>query len=433
MRSLSGLLLFFTGMFIDEAKINVKAGTGGNGCISFHREKFVPKGGPDGGNGGRGGSIYLKADRNYYTLLDFSHKIHFKAKSGAHGQGDNKQGREAEDLFILVPCGTVVYDVGTGELMGELVEDGQTLLVARGGRGGRGNASYATPANRVPRMAEKGEPGEDRWIKLELKLLADVGIVGYPNAGKSTLLSKVSAATPKIAPYPFTTIEPNLGVVSLGDNRRAVFADIPGLIEGAHKGAGMGDKFLRHIERTRLLIHLVDVSQIGPENPLREYENLNKELKNFSPSLAEKPQIVAANKIDIEGTKEKFEALRSAFKEKKIKVYPLSLQEEKGVPQILKAVAKALPGAEAPTSTRVPVLRLPEEETFSITREGHKFIVKGKAVERAVAMTHFISEEGVARLQKKLIKMGVEEALKKEGAVTGDTIKIGKIEFNFQE
>lgn len=283
-------------MFIDSAKIHVKAGDGGNGVISFRREKFVPKGGPDGGDGGDGGSVYIVADRNLATLLDFRYAPHYKAERGAHGQGSRKSGVSGKDVIIKVPCGTLVKDAQTGELLADLTEHDAKILVAKGGKGGRGNQHFATPTNRAPRYAEKGQPGEERWIELELKLLADVGLVGFPNAGKSTLISVLSAAKPKIADYPFTTLEPNLGIVRYQDYKSFVMADIPGIIEGASEGKGLGLKFLKHIERTKVLAILIPATS---DDPKREYKILTTELKKFSPALAEKPKLVVVTKMDI--------------------------------------------------------------------------------------------------------------------------------------
>ncbi|MCS6989745.1 MAG: GTPase ObgE [Chloroherpetonaceae bacterium] len=283
-------------MFIDSAKIHVKAGDGGNGVVSFRREKFVPKGGPDGGDGGDGGSVYIVADSNLSTLLDFRYAPHYKAERGAHGQGSRKSGQSGNDIIIKVPCGTLVKDAETGELLADLAEHGAKVLVAKGGKGGRGNPHFATPTNRAPRYAEKGAPGEERWLELELKLLADVGLVGFPNAGKSTLISVLSAAKPKIADYPFTTLEPNLGIARYQDYKSFVIADIPGIIEGASEGKGLGLKFLKHIERTKVLAILIPATS---DDPKREYKILTTELKKFSPALVEKPKIVVVTKMDV--------------------------------------------------------------------------------------------------------------------------------------
>ena len=287
-------------MFVDEVDIHVIAGSGGNGCLSFRREKFVPRGGPDGGDGGGGGSVYVAAIATKNTLVDFRYHPDFKARRGQHGQGSNRTGQTASDLDVTVPIGTLVYEKsdGVARLLADLAEEGQRVLVARGGRGGRGNARFVSSANRAPRRTEPGEPGEEKVLRLELKLLADVGLIGFPNAGKSTLISRISAARPKIADYPFTTLAPNLGVVSLSDDRSFVVADVPGLIKGAHQGHGLGDRFLRHVERTKVLVHLVDVSGASGRDPVEDFDTIQEELRLFDSELAAKPQIVAANKID---------------------------------------------------------------------------------------------------------------------------------------
>ncbi|MGC8718840.1 MAG: GTPase ObgE [Thermodesulforhabdaceae bacterium] len=329
--------------FIDEALIHVKAGDGGNGCISFRREKYVPKGGPDGGDGGKGGDVYLVATSSKHTLLDFHYRRVFKAGRGQHGRGKNQHGRSGNDIYIPVPVGTVVKDAITGEVLADLVEDGQKWLAARGGRGGRGNARFATSTNQAPRFAEEGEKGEERDLKLELKLLADVGIVGFPNAGKSTLISVISEAKPKIADYPFTTLTPQLGVVSVDSDRTFVVADIPGLIEGAHKGAGLGIQFLKHIERTRVIIHLIDISSIDPSDPLKPYRAIREELRNFNPLLLEKPEVVALNKIDLMGDRKEIDKLLDIYKKNlDLPVFAISALTRKGVPDLIRKVAQLL-------------------------------------------------------------------------------------------
>jgi len=292
-------------MFVDHARIYIKAGSGGNGCLAFRREKYVPKGGPSGGNGGKGGSVYLRSNFHLNTLLSFKYQQHFQAERGRHGEGSNRHGRDGEDSYIDVPVGTQVYDEATGELLFDLDRPGMTVLAAQGGRGGRGNASFATSTNQAPRRVELGHPGEEKVLILELKVLADVGLVGYPNAGKSTLISVISAAKPKIADYAFTTLTPNLGVVQYADYDSFVVADIPGLIEGAHEGSGLGDQFLRHIERTKVLAHLVDVSDFGDPDPVHAYETISHELELYSPELTKKKQIVVASKMDVVNTKKR--------------------------------------------------------------------------------------------------------------------------------
>jgi GTP-binding protein len=328
--------------FIDEAKIYVKAGDGGRGCVSFRREKFVPRGGPNGGDGGNGGDVVMVANRNMTSLLDHRYQQHYRAKRGVHGKGKDQHGKNAEDLLIPVPMGTIIKDLETDKFYGDLTEEGQTLIVAKGGKGGRGNARFVTSTNQAPKEAEPGTPGEEKTLKLELKLLADVGLLGFPNAGKSTLISTLSAARPKIADYPFTTLVPNLGVVSYGDGQTFVLADIPGIIEGAHEGAGLGIQFLKHIERTKILIHLLDLSPITERDPVDDYETLNNELESFSEELSRKPQIVALNKIDITEAREELERIQKHFSDMGIKTFPISSATGEGTKELVWEVAKQL-------------------------------------------------------------------------------------------
>lgn len=328
--------------FVDEVRIHVKAGDGGNGCISFRREKFVPKGGPNGGDGGKGGDVILQADAQLTTLLDLTYPKIFCAQKGSHGKGKDQTGKDGEDLVIRIPVGTAIWDDQTGELLQELLYNGQQYTVVKGGRGGRGNARFATPTLRTPRRAEKGEKGEERWLRLELKLLADVGLIGYPNVGKSTLLSKISSAHPKIADYPFTTLVPNLGVVSREDHPTFIVADIPGLIEGASQGAGLGLTFLRHIERTRLLIHLLTFQDEGMSDPLKDFQNLNQELIAYHPSLQEKRQLIVLNKIDLPFIREKAKIIRERFKEMGRELFLISAKTGEGVEELLNRVFREL-------------------------------------------------------------------------------------------
>ncbi|MCL4874701.1 GTPase ObgE [bacterium] len=326
--------------FIDEAKIYVKAGDGGRGCVSFRREKYVPKGGPDGGNGGRGGDVILVAEGRLASLLDFKYKREYKAERGQHGMGSMCSGRDGLDLRINVPVGTVVKDADTGEVLADLVEDGQEYLVSRAGRGGKGNAHFATSTHQTPRFAQPGEPGEERNLKLELKLLADVGIIGFPNAGKSTLISHISAAKPRIADYPFTTLVPNLGIVQFGDFGGFVVADIPGLIEGAHEGKGLGVRFLKHIERTSIFIHVIDLSPVSGRDPKEDFEIVNRELRAFKAELAERPQVVALNKTDIPEAEEKVPELLKFFNGLGIKVFSISAATGKGLKELVNYVGR---------------------------------------------------------------------------------------------
>ncbi len=324
-------------MFIDQAKIFIQAGNGGDGCVSFRREKFIPRGGPDGGDGGKGGNILLVTSSSIKTLLDFSRQPHYRAQKGTHGSGNNRFGKAGADLILKVPLGTVVYK--GEEVICDLVDEGQSVIVARGGRGGRGNAKFKSRRERVPRFAEEGEAGESATLKLELKLIAQVGLLGYPNAGKSTLLSVISSARPKIADYPFTTLAPNLGVVRLGEEESFIVADIPGLIADAHKGKGLGDQFLRHIERTEVLVHLVDIQGYAEESPFDNYIATNKELKAFNPQLMKKPQIVVVNKMDIPSASTKLKKFRSRIKKK---VYPISALTREGIKELLQAIRRKL-------------------------------------------------------------------------------------------
>jgi len=326
--------------FLDKAKIYVKAGDGGNGCIAFRREKFVRFGGPSGGDGGKGGDVILQADKRLTTLMDFKYKKHFKAERGQHGSGNNKHGKNGKDLIIKVPVGTVVKDSETGEIIADLTEDGQKVIVAKGGRGGRGNSAFKTSTRQAPDFAEEGKKGEERWIELELKLLADIGIIGFPNAGKSTLISTLSSAKPKIADYPFTTLTPVLGVLQLDYGKSVVLADIPGLIEGASKGQGLGHEFLRHIERTKALIHMIDISDFREKNPIEAFNIINNELKEYSPKLLEKPQIVVGNKIDILSDKSLIKELKDYFNKKGYPFVPISLATKEGIDELKNEIKK---------------------------------------------------------------------------------------------
>jgi GTP-binding protein len=326
--------------FIDEAKIYVKAGDGGRGCVSFRREKYVPKGGPDGGNGGGGGDVIIIAEGRLSSLLDFRYRREYKAERGQHGMGSMCNGKNGLDLRIKVPVGTVVKDAETGDVLADLVEDGQEYLCSRGGRGGKGNAHFATSTHQTPRFAQPGEPGEERTLKLELKLLADVGIIGFPNAGKSTLISHISAAKPRIADYPFTTLAPNLGIVKFGEFGGFVVADIPGLIEGAHEGKGLGVRFLKHIERTSMFIHMIDLSPASGRDPKEDFEVVNRELKAFKPELADRPQVVALNKTDLPEATEKVLALLKFFEGLGIKVFPISAATGKGLKELVNYVGR---------------------------------------------------------------------------------------------
>ncbi len=420
-------------MFLDEAKIWVKAGDGGRGAASFRREKYVPYGGPDGGDGGRGGSVYLIADPQKATLLDFRYRRHFRAESGGNGRGKRCHGKAGADLEIPVPPGTIVRNL-EGEIIADLDAPGKRVLVALGGRGGLGNVHFATSTNRTPRLAQKGEPGQERWLALELRLIADVGIVGYPNAGKSTFLAACTRAAPKIADYPFTTLTPNLGVATV-DDRPLTLADIPGLIEGAHEGVGLGYEFLRHIARTKVLLHLIDGS--GPD-PVGAYRAINAELALFDRALAAKPQVVAINKLDLPIVQERQASLRSALGALGIEPLFVSASTGMGVLTILRRLVEVLDEVAtaepvgAPTAEQPVVLRPREErESFVVEREPGGFRVIGRKVERIVAMTDFDNAEGAAYLQRQLKKLGVTDALEKAGVRNGDVVRFGKIELEW--
>lgn len=420
-------------MFVDKVKIYVKAGDGGNGIVSFRREKFVPRGGPNGGDGGKGGDIILKVDPNLSTLMDFRYKSHYKADRGDHGQGSNKRGRNADDLVINIPPGTIVKDAETGEIIADLVEEGETFIVAHGGRGGKGNARFATATHHAPDFAEKGEPGEEQWIVLELKLLADVGLVGLPNAGKSTLLSCMTRAKPKIASYPFTTLYPNLGVVDLSKEtgKSFVVADIPGLIEGAHEGQGLGHDFLRHIERTRLLVHVVDMSGFE-QDPIESFKMINKELKRYDNELPKKPRIIAANKMDLPQSEENLQQFKKYLKDEHLEIFPISGATNMGVRKLIYAISsklEKLPKEYKTVENRVKHYTYRDEKDFEIEKKNQIYIVKGRYLERLVAMTDLENESAVKRLQRTFKRLGLDDALKREGIKQGDTVAIGENEF----
>ncbi len=456
-----------TTMFYDRAKINVKAGNGGNGSASFRREKYIPKGGPDGGDGGRGGSVYLRVNPDLNTLLPFHYKQHFKASHGGNGGGNQKHGKAAQDLYIDVPPGTFVEVIDEKPISGaaaeavqaDLLVPGETLLVARGGRGGLGNTHFATSTHQAPRFAEKGEPGQERLVTMELKVIADVGLVGYPNVGKSTLLSVVTAAQPKIADYPFTTLQPMLGVVSIDDDS-FVMADIPGLIEGASGGAGLGLEFLRHVERTRLLVHVVDGSaglwgDITTEgahvaqttNPIEDFNRINEELKQYDPELASKPQIVAINKIDLQEVRDRLPTLQQQFAELGYGTFPISAATGEGVQDLLRAVAAKLRELPKPEWEIEPTPEGDDEEAevrvrpryvagesaqFEVKRETkHRWRVSGERIERLVSMTDMGNPFALERLQRELERMKITQALRDEGIESEDTVMIGQTELEW--
>lgn len=429
-------------MFVDVARIFVKGGDGGNGIVSFRREKYVPEGGPAGGDGGRGGNVILVVDEGLRTLMDFKYQRHFKAERGEYGKPKNQHGANAQDMYVKVPPGTVLTDSETGEFLGDLTRHGQQLIIARGGRGGRGNTRFATAANKAPEIAEKGEPGEERWIQLELKVMADVGLVGFPSVGKSTLLSVVSAAKPKIGAYHFTTITPNLGVVDAGDGRSFVMADLPGLIEGAHEGHGLGHQFLRHVERTKVIVHVLDMAATEGRDPWQDFATINEELEQYSEKLASRPMIVAANKMDVLGADEQLKEFRTKL-DPSIPVYEISGVTKQGIQTLLYAIADmldTLPDTEETVLDELEeagehkVYRLQEDENdFTITKDNEVFVVHSKKIEKLVIMTDFNQYDAVKRFQRIMKKMGVDDALRKRGAVDGTTIRIGELEFEFAE
>ncbi|MBP2662787.1 MAG: obg [Firmicutes bacterium] len=422
-------------MFIDRAKITVKAGSGGNGMSSFRREKYVPKGGPSGGDGGRGANVILVGDANLNTLIDFRYKRIFKGDNGANGQSSNMHGHGAEDLLIKVPPGTIIKDEVTGQVLGDITEIGQTIVVAKGGRGGRGNARFVNSVHRAPTFAELGEPGEERPLRLELKLLADVGLLGYPSVGKSSILSMVSAAKPDIAAYHFTTLSPVLGVVSIGEGQNFVLADIPGLIEGAHEGVGLGHDFLRHVERTKVLIHVLDMSGLEGRDPIDDFHKINNELKLYNERLFKRPQIIAANKMDLPEAQENYERVAKYMTELGHEIYPVSAATGDGLTALMQRAAQLLAVyVEEPEEIEeAKIYEAKPEDTFSVRRdEDGAFVVEGAGIEKLVAMTRFDEEEGVLRFQKIWRRIGIDAELRARGIQEGDTVRIRDMEFEFR-
>lgn len=423
-------------MFIDRARIFVQSGKGGDGMSSFRHEKFVPKGGPNGGDGGQGGNVVLVADRNVNTLVDFRFRRLFKAKPGGKGEGSNKYGRNAEDLLITVPLGTIVKDEETGQVMADLSRDGQRAIVAKGGRGGRGNWHFRTSANRTPTFAERGEPGEERWLRLELKVLADVGLLGYPSVGKSSILRKVSAAQPEVAAYHFTTLNPILGVVNLPDHRSFVMADIPGLIDGASEGVGLGHDFLRHIERTKILIHVVDVSGIEGRDPIEDYEKINAELAKYSEKLARKRQVVAANKIDLLGDSDNLERLMDYMTAHGVEVYPICAMTGEGMDKLLERVWTMLEEyvEEPDETTEEVVYKVQNKPDFEVKRDDDgAFVITGARIENLVAMTNFDDDQSLRRFQRIWRYMELDKFLQEHGIQDGNTVRIYSMEFEYHK
>ncbi|MDL0420576.1 GTPase ObgE [Caldibacillus thermoamylovorans] len=429
-------------MFVDQVKIYVKGGDGGNGMVAFRREKYVPKGGPAGGDGGKGGDVIFIVDEGLRTLMDFRYQRHFKATKGENGRSKSQHGKNAEDLVVKVPPGTVVKDDDTGEVIADLVRHGERAVIAKGGRGGRGNIRFATSKNPAPEIAENGEPGQERYIVLELKVLADVGLVGFPSVGKSTLLSIVSSARPKIAEYHFTTIVPNLGVVETEDGRSFVMADLPGLIEGAHQGAGLGLQFLRHIERTRVIVHVIDMGAVEGRDPYQDFLTINKELKEYNLRLTERPMMIAANKMDMPGAEENLEKFKKQLQED-IPIFPISAVTQSGIRELLFAIADTLENTpefplhhveEDETINRVIYKHEKAEQDFIITRDPDGvFVLSGEKIEKLFKMTDFTHDESVRRFSRQLRGMGVDDALRERGAKDGDIVRLLDFEFEFIE
>ncbi|CAN5639509.1 GTPase ObgE [soil metagenome] len=427
-------------MFLDQVTITARAGDGGDGASSFRREAHVPRGGPDGGDGGRGGSVYMRVDPGETMLRDYRFRHHFRAESGGRGTGSRRHGKAGRDLELAVPPGTVVTDVASGDLIADLVAEGQRIMVARGGRNGLGNVHFATATHRTPRHAQKGEPGEERKLRLELRLIADIGLVGLPNAGKSTLLAALSAANPQIAAYPFTTLEPNLGVLDLSafdpaDERRATIADLPGLIEGASAGAGLGHAFLRHVARTRLIAHVVDLSAADPE---RDYQIIRDELEAHDASLLDKVTVVIANKMDMPEAQANLARFRRARKAQSIETVAVSARDGQHIDDLLTALARLLPDAATLGRPGEPagvvVHRLGSAgDGFSVEREDAAFRVRGRRIELLAAQTDFENDESAERFQRDLARLGVERELVKAGVETGDTVRIGRQELEWDD
>lgn len=423
-------------MFIDEVIVDINAGDGGNGCMAFRREKYVELGGPFGGNGGKGSDIIFEVDEGLNTLIDLRYKRIIKGDKGRNGEGKGCHGRKAEDIVVRVPLGTVITDVDTNLVVADLTKKDDRVVVALGGRGGRGNMAFATRANPAPSIAENGEPGEVRKIKVEIKLLADVGLVGMPSVGKSTIISKISAVKAKIAAYHFTTLTPNLGVVETRDRRSFVVADLPGLIEGASLGDGLGDRFLKHIERTRVIAHIIDMSGYEGRDPYEDYKIINHELEAFNPKILDKPQIIIANKMDIEGAEENLKAFK---KKVKTPIYPISAILNNGLDDVLVELANMLdkiektPLYEDEKFESHVLYKFKQEDPFNIYQDGNTWVLRGEEIEKLVRMTKFNGDEAVLRFSHKLKRIGVDEKLRALGAQEGDTIRILDFEFDYQD
>ena len=423
-------------MFVDEVVLDLEAGSGGNGCMAFRREKYVEMGGPFGGNGGRGSDIVFAVDEGLNTLLDLRYKKLIKGNNGENGMGKGMHGANATDVIVRVPLGTVITDVDTGLVIADLIHKDDKAIIVHGGRGGRGNIALATRSNPAPSVSENGEPGEIRRVKIELKLLADVGLVGMPSVGKSTLISRVSAARPKIAAYHFTTLKPNLGVVRASRDRSFVIADLPGLIEGASLGEGLGDQFLRHIERTRVIAHVVDMSGFEGRDPYEDFCIINKELENFNSKIMEKPMIVIANKMDIEGALDNLEKFKAKVD---LPIYPISAISDSNLNSVMDVLADILDTIEkTPLYTEEKfeshvLYKFEEKEPFTITRDGDTWVIRGDQVEKLLKMTRFNTDESVLRFSNKLKRMGIDDKLRELGAQEGDNVRILDFEFDYKE
>jgi GTP-binding protein len=423
-------------MFVDKAKILIKAGNGGDGKISFRREKYAPNGGPDGGDGGAGGSIVFEVSDEMRTLMDFRYKRKHVAESGEAGMSNNSSGKSGQNLIIKVPAGTIIRDVATGKAIADLKAPGDRFIAARGGRGGQGNQHFATPTRQAPRFAQPGEKGDEREVELELKLLADIGLVGFPNVGKSTFLSMVTSAKPKIANYHFTTLVPNLGVVDIGDGRSFVLADIPGLIEGAHTGVGLGHDFLRHVERTKVLIHIIDVSGIEGRDPLEDFHKINEELSLYSPKLATKPQLVACNKMDLPGSEENYEKIKEALENQGYEIFKISAATKQGIDPLLDRAFNLLEqykDIEEPVEEIEDLLysKDTEEKTFEVRKENGVFIVEGDFIDYLLSSVNLDDSDSIKYFQKVLRKRGIVDELKRKGVQDGDTVKMYELEFEY--
>lgn len=423
-------------MFTDYVKIIAKAGNGGNGAISFRREKYVAAGGPDGGDGGKGGDIYFEVDPNSNTLIDFRYKKKFKAENGNNGEGSNKYGKSGEDLTIKVPIGTIIKDAITNRVLADLSHEGQKELVLKGGRGGKGNTHFATSTRQAPRFSQDGEKGEEKELILELKLLADVGLIGFPNVGKSTFLGRTTSATPKIADYHFTTLEPNLGVVKTDYGDSFVIADIPGIIEGASEGVGLGLQFLRHIERTRILLHVIDVSGSEGRNPVDDFNKINHELRKYSEKLSERTQIIVANKIDSMQDETLYQELEKLAKEKQMEIFKISAVTGEGVDKLIKRVSellKTLPKEDLLEYEDKKVYKLEEKDSYTIRKEEGIYIIEGEPVERIMRRVNIADNESLYYFQKNLDELGVNQKLKEMGIQEGDIVKIADYELEWED